>query len=42
MTNVNEVYKCDLCGNIVRVVHAGFILQSPWIVEGVGYTSKEP
>jgi superoxide reductase len=24
MTNVNEVYKCDLCGNIVRVVHAGF------------------
>lgn len=23
MTKVNEVYKCDLCGNIVMVVHAG-------------------
>lgn len=23
MTKVNEIYKCDVCGNIVEVVHAG-------------------
>jgi len=23
MTNVNEVYKCNVCGNIVEVLHAG-------------------
>ena len=23
MTKLNEVYKCNLCGNIVEVVHAG-------------------
>lgn len=23
MTNLNEIYKCKLCGNIVEVVHAG-------------------
>lgn len=23
MTNLNEVYKCQICGNIVEVVHAG-------------------
>jgi superoxide reductase len=22
MTNLNEVYKCEICGNIVEVVHA--------------------
>lgn len=23
MTNLNEIYKCNVCGNIVEVVHAG-------------------
>lgn len=23
MTNLNEVYKCPVCGNIIEVVHAG-------------------
>jgi superoxide reductase len=23
MTQRNEIYKCDICGNIVEVVHAG-------------------
>jgi superoxide reductase len=23
MTNVNEVYRCNVCGNIVEVLHAG-------------------
>ena len=23
MTKLNEVYKCNLCGNIVEIVHAG-------------------
>jgi len=23
MTKLNEVYKCNICGNIVEVVHAG-------------------
>jgi superoxide reductase len=23
MTSVNEVYKCNVCGNIVEVLHAG-------------------
>lgn len=23
MTKVGEVYKCDVCGNVVEVVHAG-------------------
>lgn len=23
MTNLNEIYKCQICGNIVEVVHAG-------------------
>lgn len=23
MTQLNQVYKCDLCGNIVTVLHAG-------------------
>ncbi len=23
MTKVNEVYKCNLCGNIVEVLHPG-------------------
>ncbi len=23
MTKLNEVYKCDVCGNMVEVVHAG-------------------
>lgn len=23
MTNVNEIYKCDVCGNIVEMVHGG-------------------
>jgi superoxide reductase len=23
MTKVNEVYKCNICGNIVEVLHAG-------------------
>ena len=23
MTNLHEIYKCPLCGNIVEVVHAG-------------------
>lgn len=23
MTKLNEIYKCDKCGNIVEVVHAG-------------------
>jgi superoxide reductase len=23
MTNQNEVYKCEICGNIVEVTHAG-------------------
>jgi len=23
MTNLNEVYKCNVCGNIVEVLHAG-------------------
>ena len=23
MTNLNEVYKCDICGNIVTVLHTG-------------------
>lgn len=23
MTQLNEVYKCDVCGNIVEVTHAG-------------------
>ncbi|NIP40037.1 MAG: desulfoferrodoxin [Candidatus Aenigmarchaeota archaeon] len=23
MTNVNEVYKCNVCGNVVEVLHAG-------------------
>jgi len=23
MTQLNQIYKCDLCGNIVEVIHAG-------------------
>ncbi len=23
MTNLNQVYKCEVCGNIVEVIHAG-------------------
>jgi len=23
MTKINEIYKCDVCGNIVEVVHEG-------------------
>jgi len=23
MTKVNEVYKCEICGNTVEVLHAG-------------------
>lgn len=23
MTNQKEIYKCDICGNIVEVIHAG-------------------
>ena len=23
MTKLNETYKCNVCGNIVKVVHAG-------------------
>ena len=23
MTNVNEIYKCNVCGNIVQVLHSG-------------------
>jgi len=23
MTETNQVYKCDICGNIVEVIHAG-------------------
>ncbi len=23
MTNVNEIYKCEVCGNIVEVLHSG-------------------
>lgn len=23
MTNINEIYKCNVCGNIVEVLHAG-------------------
>ena len=23
MTNVKEVYKCDICGNVVQVLEAG-------------------
>ena len=23
MTNLNEIYKCEICGNIVQVLHAG-------------------
>ena len=23
MTKVNEVYKCDICGNVVKVTNAG-------------------
>ncbi|MDD3159593.1 MAG: desulfoferrodoxin [Candidatus ainarchaeum sp.] len=23
MTNLNEIYKCEICGNIVNVFHAG-------------------
>ena len=23
MTKVGQVYKCDICGNIVKVLHAG-------------------
>ena len=23
MTNLHEIYKCSVCGNIVEVVHAG-------------------
>ena len=23
MTNKNEIYKCEICGNIVEVLHAG-------------------
>jgi len=23
MTEINQIYKCDVCGNIVEVVHAG-------------------
>lgn len=23
MTKVNEIYKCDICGNIIEVLHAG-------------------
>ena len=23
MTKINQVYKCEICGNIVRMLHAG-------------------
>jgi len=23
MTNINQVYKCNVCGNIVDIIHAG-------------------
>ena len=23
MTNILEIYKCEVCGNIVEVMHAG-------------------
>ena len=23
MTNLNEIYKCEICGNIVEVIHEG-------------------
>lgn len=23
MTEVNQAYKCEVCGNVVKVVHAG-------------------
>ena len=23
MTEVNEIYKCEICGNIVKVTHNG-------------------
>ena len=23
MTELNQVYKCDICGNIVQVIHKG-------------------
>lgn len=23
MTELNEIYKCDICGNIVQVIHSG-------------------
>jgi len=23
MTEMNEIYRCDVCGNIVEVVHSG-------------------
>ena len=24
MTNLREIYKCDICGNIVEVLHTGY------------------
>lgn len=24
MTEINQIYKCEICGNVVKVIHTGF------------------
>jgi superoxide reductase len=46
MTKLNEIYKCEICGNIVELLHTGIgqlvccgqnmNLQEPQIKEGLG------
>lgn len=52
MTEMNQVYKCDICGNIVEVLHAGagqlvccgqpMKLMEARLTEGEGYEKHLP
>ncbi|MBU2025254.1 MAG: desulfoferrodoxin FeS4 iron-binding domain-containing protein [Patescibacteria group bacterium] len=37
MTQLNQIYKCNICGNIVQVVHAGANLVVAGMAEKSGY-----
>ena len=45
MTNVEEVYECDICGNVVKVLEDGkgqlFCCGEPMRLHGKKYTKKE-
>jgi len=44
MTNVDEIYTCRICGNVVRVLHEGqgqlVCCGEPMIIQEERYTKK--